>query len=128
MKNGKEQPVQQKRPLVIAINPTRGQLALLALVLVATAYLGYLTWGQKDAAASAPTAPAAPAARRKYYLAPVGVGGNGALTACATGYHMASLWEIIDPSKLEYTTDLGDARTDSGSGPATFVGGWVRTG
>jgi hypothetical protein len=40
---------------------------------------------------------------------------------------MASLWEIMDPSNLEYNTDLGYKREDSGAGPPS-ASGWVRTG
>jgi hypothetical protein len=53
--------------------------------------------------------------------------GNQALTACAEGYHMASLWEIFDTSNLRYNTELGLTRADSGFGP-TFSDAWIRTG
>lgn len=104
-------------------------LILLTLALATVACLGALAWGRKEAAASAPAAPAAYAPRRKYYLTQSpGVDGDEALTACASGYHMASLFEILDPSHLEYNTDLGPTRTDSGTGPITQLGTWVRTG
>jgi hypothetical protein len=55
--------------------------------------------------------------------------GNEALSACAMGYHMASLWEIHDPTNLRYNTDLGFTFDDSGSGPPTGSSqGWIRTG
>ena len=41
---------------------------------------------------------------------------------------MASLWEILDPTLLQYDTKRGFARDDSGSGPPANVYGWVRTG
>jgi len=66
---------------------------------------------------------------RKYYLtkeADAKTGGE-ALTACATGYHMASLWEIFDTSNLSYNTSLGETKADSGSGPPVLFG-WIRTG
>ena len=64
---------------------------------------------------------------RKFYLTKNEYNGAQALTACAAGYHMASLWEIHDPSNLRYDTELGFTLADSGSGPP-FAGGWVRTG
>ena len=33
--------------------------------------------------------------------------GSQALTACASGYHMASIYEIYDTSRLRYDTSLG---------------------
>ena len=64
---------------------------------------------------------------RKFYLTKTPYNGAQALTACAAGYHMASLWEIHDPSNLRYDTELGYTLDDSGSGPP-FLGGWIRTG
>jgi hypothetical protein len=53
-----------------------------------------------------------------------------ALSACASRYHMASLWEILDLSNLIYDYNHPDAATqsDSGSGPPSEDAGWVRTG
>ncbi len=65
---------------------------------------------------------------RQYYLTKEEVTGGNALTACAAGYHMASLWEIFDTSNLRYNTDLGFTREDSGSGPPAGLHGWIRTG
>ena len=55
---------------------------------------------------------------------------SNALSACASGYHMASLWEILDVSNLTYDYDHPAAYTqaDSGYGPPAFWNGWVRTG
>ncbi len=64
---------------------------------------------------------------RKYYLTSSQKTGGQALTACAAGYHMASLWEIYSPSSLLYDTSLGAAYSDSGSGPPQDYG-WIRTG
>lgn len=64
---------------------------------------------------------------RKFYLTKTLYNGSGALSACAEGYHMASLWEILDPSHLRYDTELGFTYEDSGSGPPSS-GGWIRTG
>ena len=65
---------------------------------------------------------------RSFYLSKNVVQGNQALTACQPGYHMASLYEIIDPSNLTYNTALGRTSDDSGSGPPDNTGGWIRTG
>lgn len=64
---------------------------------------------------------------RKYYLTQDQYDGSQALSACAGGYHMASLWEILDPSNLSYDTTLGVTLADSGSGPPNGSG-WIRTG
>jgi hypothetical protein len=74
--------------------------------------------------------------RKSYYLTQTTHNGSQPLTACAAGYHMASLWEIFDTSNLKYDTALGAVSNDSGSGPPTVVivaghilnAGWIRTG
>jgi hypothetical protein len=66
-------------------------------------------------------------APRKFYVTQTNHDGSQALSACASGYHMASLWEILDTSNLRYDTQLGLTRADSGSGPPTAFG-WIRTG
>ena len=75
-------------------------------------------------------APADAGQLRKYYLTPeeTGFQGGQALTACARGFHMASLWEIRDTSNLQYDTARGETQADSGDGPPIELGGWVRTG
>ena len=67
---------------------------------------------------------------RNFYLTQAFVKGDEPLTACAEGFHMASLWEIHDPSNLSYDTALGFTKADSGFGPPTGTDarGWVRTG
>ena len=108
-----------------------GLVGLLILALLFAAFLGYLAWGHRRAAASGLQAPlASSASQRGYYLTQGSYDGSEALTACADGYHMASLWEILDPSNLKYNTDLGYTQDDSGQGPPSsiFSGGWVRTG
>jgi hypothetical protein len=67
--------------------------------------------------------------RRRFYLTKTTThNGADALTACAPGFHMASLWEIWDPSALDYDTVLGQTTADSGEGPPANEEGWVRTG
>ena len=67
---------------------------------------------------------------RGFYLTKELVQGDKALTACAAGYHMASLGEIFAPSTLRYDTTLGFTTSDSGFGPpgGTVSAGWFRTG
>jgi hypothetical protein len=65
---------------------------------------------------------------RKFYLTRNTNDGAQASVACTPGYHMASLWEIHDPSNLRYNTELGLIQADSGVGPPTGVLGWIRTG
>lgn len=72
--------------------------------------------------------PAGTCAPRRYYLTTESYQGGSALSACAAGFHMASLWEIFDTSNLEYDTTLGITADDSGHGPPAGSGGWIRTG
>jgi hypothetical protein len=64
---------------------------------------------------------------RGFYITKHKFTGSQALSACANGYHMASLWEIFDISNLRYNTTLGHTTDDSGSGPP-IMHGWIRTG
>jgi hypothetical protein len=108
---------------------TSGGLALLAVALMV-----YLAWGQREVSAAGPhVAQPSPAGMRRFYLTADPVpDATQAITACAPGYHMASLWEIVDPSHLRYDPDLGATAADSGQGPPVWVTtdyhGWVRTG
>ena len=69
-------------------------------------------------------------AGRLVYLTDANYYPDQALTACAAGYHMASLWEILDVSNIVYAYNHPAAHTkaDSGNGPPSFWNGWVRTG
>lgn len=76
-----------------------------------------------------------PFAMRRFYLTQTMHNPSQAPSACAEGYHMASLWEIFDTSNLRYNTQLGVTTGDSGFGPPSveasppFPGfGWIRTG
>jgi hypothetical protein len=115
--------------MVVNINLTRGLVVVLTLALLTAGFLGYLAWGREEVSASNLQAPlGSPAGMRQYYLTTSTPNGAGASTACADGYHMASLWEILDTSNLKYNTTLGVARDDSGQGLPTDLAGWVRTG
>jgi hypothetical protein len=54
---------------------------------------------------------------RRYYMTKGSFDGLGASTACASGFHMANLFEMSDPSNLAYDTTLGFTTDDSGDGP-----------
>ena len=104
-------------------------MALLTLALLAMATLGVLLLSDGRVGASPSGEPQQlSVSPRRYYLTIAPKPGNQALTACATGYHMASLWEILDTTNLEYDATLGVTLGDSGSGPPTNFYGWVRTG
>ena len=65
---------------------------------------------------------------RRYYLTRDSFDGSQAVYACAPGFHMANLMEILDPTTLRYDSTLGHTEPDAGSGPPTENGGWIRTG
>ena len=71
-----------------------------------------------------------PSAGRHFYLTSTIYYTDQALTACSAGYHMASLWEILDVSNLTYDFNHPAAKikSDSGFGPPSNWYGWVRTG
>lgn len=71
-----------------------------------------------------------PAPNKLFYLTLTTAIGSSALTHCTAGFHMASLWELFDPSALDYDTTRGQTRADSGQGPPSGASslGWVRTG
>ena len=119
---------QGEQILVVDIHLTRGLVALLTLAVAALVLVAYVTWGPGWVAASrSGAAPGTSSGQRQYYLTSTTRNGASALSACASGYHMASLWEILDPSHLKYNTTLGQTDGDSGQGPTTWPG-WVRTG
>lgn len=72
---------------------------------------------------------------KRYYLTIPAFDGAHAATACNPGFHMASLYEMLDPASLQYDKTLGRGTLDQGAGPPsgqvdTFLvlAGWVRTG
>lgn len=70
------------------------------------------------------------ALRKTFYLSTTYEYGDTALTGCDAGFHMASLWEILDVGSLRYGTYRGFLHDDSGYGPPTGsdAEGWIRTG
>ena len=94
--------MQDENTIVIDVNLTRGLVILLVLALLMVMFVGYLAWGQDEAAASGSQIPlAASSGMRQYYVTTTYHYGADADDACASGYHMASLWEIMDPSNLK---------------------------
>ena len=95
-------------------------VGIFVLIVVLTALLPLVSQGQGKSGKGP----------RRFYLTQTIANGGQPLTACADGYHMASLWEMHDPSNLEYETSLGFTKADSGFGPPTGSNarGWVRTG
>ncbi len=69
---------------------------------------------------------------RKYYLTKDPFTGGQAVTACESGYHMSSLWEIYDPSHLRYDRDRGEPPGEPAVGPPSFgppaLSGWIQRG
>jgi hypothetical protein len=66
--------------------------------------------------------------RRRYYMSVSRTTGDGPLGLCRTGFHFASMWELINPSALAYDTWLGEVRDDSGTGPPGYDLAWARNG
>jgi hypothetical protein len=125
----KEKQTVPEKIVVIDIKLTRGLVVALSCILVVAALLAYLTLtGGSAVASEAETAQAASTGMRQFYLTTNTHYPPQAPSACATGYHFASLWEMADPSNLKYNTSLGYTTADSGQGPQTYLDGWVRTG
>jgi hypothetical protein len=67
-------------------------------------------------------------ARRRFYLTKGTFGPLQVLSACAPGFHMASIYELLDPSALEYDPVLGDSHESNPTGPIAVNSGWIRSG
>src|SRR5687768_5891049 len=108
----------------------------LIVLAVMTAFIGLsLLSGALTPRLSPTVAAETDKAPRKFYLTTTGYNGAQATSACASGYHMASLWEIYDPSSVRYDRQLGfnwDSGSvfdsDMGFGPPSQILGWIRTG
>jgi hypothetical protein len=125
----------EDKKVIIRINLDTLPMRLLILGLLAVllaGLVGSVAWAG-EAASPAEGGRYAPLAQgvagRQYYLTPSGsYDGSEATSACAEGYHMASIWELLDLSNLTYNTTLGSQKADMGEGPPTHADGWVRTG
>ena len=119
----------EERSLVLSLDLSRFLVsALLALAVIVMAAL--LMRGPAPASAAGEALSAVTDGMRHFYLAPAVANATEAVGACESGYHFASLWEILDTSNLVYDTTLGvvPSGADAGSGPPTNMEGWVRTG
>ena len=122
----------------VTLNSTVVRLVAGAVVLLGllVALVGSVAWagersGPPDEPAYVPLSQGG--SGRGYYLTASTVADAGlAPGACAGGYHMAALWEILDVSNLTYNSSLGYQHIpgDAGGGPSTgkVALGWVRTG
>ena len=116
----------RERSLVLTVDLTRGLVAALLVIALALATV-LLARSPAPASAAGEAVSAATDHMRRYYLGGP-VMANVAISSCASGYHFASIWEILDPSNLVYNADLGVDAADSGEGPPITWPGWVRTG
>jgi hypothetical protein len=66
--------------------------------------------------------------RKRFFLTVTTQAAGAAEGACGVGFHLASLWELREPSALEYDDARGLTTGDSGQGPPTTSYGWIRTG
>ena len=67
-----------------------------------------------------------PTGRRSFFLTESTHAGATAGAACGAGFHVASIYEILDPSNLYYDESRG--WDGPGSGPPFTPGGWVYGG
>ena len=118
----------ERRAFVIDLYLSRRMATVLIAAVMALGVLGALLLARGSASAADRAAPAAAPAMRQYYLTTAAFPGSQAVGACAAGYHFASLWEIMQTATLSYNTTLGQTLDDSGQGPPSAHGGWVRTG
>ena len=103
-------------------------LTLGTMLVLSLAGFSNLAYGKIQDTMSISQAPASPELLpRQYYISFSTYSGANARSACDPGYHMASLWEILDTTRLRYNTSLGYTQADSGEGPPAYSG-WVRTG
>jgi hypothetical protein len=113
---------------VIDLKIGRGLVTLVGVLTVLPLLL-FLTLPAEDVVVTASEAAVTqPSGMRQFYLSEYSSDGDAALAICAAGYHMASLWEIVDPTNLKYNPSLGRESADSGQGPPSDQVGWVRTG
>ncbi|MFC2029832.1 hypothetical protein ACFLWA_03780 [Chloroflexota bacterium] len=123
---------QEKRTVVINVDLSRGLGLLLTGGLLVLAAIALVGWTRAPAVATGPQEGQAEASsttgRRQYYRTWDSYTSTHTIDACAEGYHFASMWELIDPSNLEYNSAMGWTEDDSGRGPPTWRYGWIRTG
>ena len=119
--------MKEEKTIIIDLRLSKGVVTILiAILMVVTLIISFTLTRENAAAFTEKASPAQREGMRQFYLGNGGTG-NQAET-CEPGYHLASLWEIADPSNLKYNTIYGQTNSDSGQGPPTDLSGWVRTG
>ena len=125
----------QAREITIDIQLSRRLAVALVVAFLAIAAAAWLLGDSSPARASDPGTPAAEISTtgmRRFYLTAMPIYDGDDLTspfACEEGFHVASLWELLDLSNLAYYVGGNSAiNPDQGSGPPTARQGWVRTG
>jgi hypothetical protein len=116
----------QHKSITIQIDLDSTAFRLLFILLICMTLGGSVAYAGESLAPSQTVSTAF--AGRQYYLTSSTHLGNQVLSACETGYHAASLWEIYDVSNLAYNTTLGYAHFPGDGTPPTNVWGWARTG
>ena len=120
--------------IVINLRLSGALLALLIGLLVIQFLWSFLGLGYREAAANehplSNTALLSLNSMRKFYITSADYSASQAVSICESGYHFASLWELLDTSNLAYAHDLGAVwqAGDLGSGPPSEMPGWIRTG
>lgn len=66
--------------------------------------------------------------RPRFYLSSNSVDGAHAFSACAPGFHMASVSELLQPGSLDYDSQLGFPAFDGSRGMPPATPGWIRPG
>src|SRR5437773_1502536 len=96
---------------------------LLAALISGCTVGGLMTW-QFASARSAPLVSELPDVvqastswrGRGFYLSKARVSGGAATSACSVGFHMSSIYEVLNVSALRYETTMGLTSEDSGQG------------
>jgi hypothetical protein len=68
------------------------------------------------------------AAGKRFFLTNDGVAVADIREACGKGFHVASLWEILDFATLRYDAKRGRPPQTGSGGPPAGIYGWVETG
>lgn len=114
------------KSITIQIDLDRTAFRLLLIALICLTLGGSVAYAGESLAPSQTVSTAC--VGRQYYLTSSSYTGDLADDACAAGYHMAALWEILDTSNLAYNTTLGYVHLAGDGGPPTNIWGWARTG
>lgn len=119
------------RVVIRITHPWAGTLLLICFLVGLTLSASVIAPELRSSQQAFPAAAFIPStAGRHFYVTYATYAPGTAPTACSAGYHMASVWEILDVSDLAYDYNQPDAKTvaDSGFGPPSNWYGWVRTG